>query len=254
MQPRSTERTLKTTELSLRLVELVVELDGATPPELIERTGSAKSTVHNHLTTLSQYGYLVREDDTYQLGAKLVHMGDYARKRRDVYPTAERLVAELADETGLDVDFTVEENGRIVSLYDELSYSDTASFLNEGRLFHVHSTACGKAMLAKYPEERVHEIVDQWGLPAVTDETITDVDTLLEELETVRERGYGASYEEGIEGLWAVSMVVTDDADRVHGSFNVSGPTYLHSEERIETVLEALEAKVEALEAELASS
>lgn len=252
MEPRRTEQGLKTTAISLRLVELLVELEGASLAELAEEAELAKSTVHNHLTTLSQYGYVTREDNTYHIGLKLHHLGDYARKRNDVYGIAKELVPELADETQLEVDFTVEENGRTVSLYDESTYSDTPSFLVDGRLFHVHSTASGKAILAEYPDHRVRDIVDRWGLSPQTDQTLTSIDELFEELDRVRERGYATNYEEAIEGMWAVSKVVKTPRGGVCGSLNVCGPTYVYSEEREQSVVEALSQKIDAFEGRLA--
>ena len=50
---------LKTTAASLALVDHILELEGATMSELVEATDLAKSTVHAHLKTLAEYGYVV---------------------------------------------------------------------------------------------------------------------------------------------------------------------------------------------------
>lgn len=248
MQPGDFENGLKTTALSLQLLELLVTHDGATMATLASETGLAKSTVHNHLRTLAHYGYVVRENNTYRIGLKFYHFGDYARKQHATYGIAKRIVTELADETQLEADFTIEENGRTVSLYDETNYSDTPTFLVDGRLFHMHSTASGKVILAQYPDERIEEIIDTWGLPAETDKTITSKEELFADLERVRERGYAINDEEAIEGLWAVSKVVKNPLGRVYGSLNVSGPTYVRTEEREAAIVEVLDEKVEEFE------
>lgn len=253
MKPRRTEDTLQTTDISLRLVELITELDGATLVELAAESGLAKSTVHNHLKTLAKYGYVSREGSTYHVGLKLYHLGNYARKRNDVYGVAKVIVPELADETQLEVDFTVEENGRVVSLYDRSTYSDTPSYLVDGRLFYVHSTASGKAILAEYPERRVREILDKWGLPAQTEHTITSADEFVEELRRVRERGYAINFEEAIEGMWAVSKCVKSPNGEVCGSLNVCGPTYVHDEVRERDVVEAIAEKKDEFERHVAA-
>ncbi|MDS0295030.1 IclR family transcriptional regulator [Halogeometricum luteum] len=252
MKPRRTGDTLQTTDISLRVVEHVTELDGATLAELTAETGLAKSTVHNHLKTLSRYGYLNREGDTYHVGVKLYHLGNYARKRHEAYEVARAVVPELADETQLEADFTVEENGRIVSLYDVSTFSNTASSLVDSRLFHVHSTASGKSILSEYSEGRVREILDRWGLPAQTEHTITDIDELLEELEAVRERGYATSFGEAIEGMWTIGIPVAGPDGAVCGSINVCAPTYAHDESRERAVVDALEEKAAVFERRLA--
>lgn len=253
MKPPRTDDTLQTTDISLRLVELVTELGGATLAELADESGLAKSTVHNHLKTLAKYGYVTREGDTYHVGLKLYHLGDYARKRNEVYGIAKAVIPELADETQLEVDFTVEENGRVVSLYDESTYSNTPSYLIDSRLFYVHSTASGKAILSTYAESRVREILDRWGMPTQTDRTITSADEYLEELQDVRDRGYATNFGEAIEGMWAVSMPVSAADGETCGSINVCGPTYVYDESRERAVVEALSEKVDEFRRHLAA-
>jgi DNA-binding IclR family transcriptional regulator len=251
MKPRSTENTLATTRISLEMLEHVVQREGATLDDLAAATDLAKSTVHNHVSTLLEFGYLVREDRTYYPGLKLYHFGDFARKRSDLYPIAQTVVTDLAEQTGLEVDFTIEENGRIVSLYDQWRSADIPSYLVDYRIFHVHCNASGKAILAEYPEPRVREILDRWGMERVTEETITDVEAFLAELERVRQRGYAINMNESMAGMWAISKVVTRSDGGVAGSLNVAGPAYVHSEQRERAVADELADQVQEFERQL---
>lgn len=82
-----------------------------------------------------------------------------------------------------------------------------------------------EAILGFLPENRVHEILDQHGLPERTAKTITDRTTLFDELETIRERSYAYNDEEEVEGLRAVGAPVIDRDETVLGSLSVAGPT-----------------------------
>lgn len=248
MGPKTTGRILSTTEASLRLIETLVHEGGAEATELAEELDLAHSTVHNHLNTLSQYGYIVREGTTYNIGAKFCHIGDYVRRRKPEYLIAGDIVAELGQATKLEADFAVEENGHVISLHNELKFSDESHFLTDGRFFHVHSTASGKAMLAEYSQSRVERIIDQWGLPKKTDQTITNEEELFAELKRVREQGYATSNEEAIDGLWAIAKVVKTPMGDVCGSLNLSAPTYLHDNEIRQSAIETLNEQVELFE------
>lgn len=226
MKERDTGRVLQTTALSLQLVEHILELEGASLAELAEASGLAKSTVHSHLNTLARYGYVVSEDNRYRLGAKFCHLGDYVRTRKEYRRIAEEAVAHLSQESALEADFAVEENGRIVSLYGNLDFTNFPQFLVDGSPFHIHTTASGKAIVAEFPRQRVREIVDQWGLPASTDRSISTEEELFDELQRVRERGYAETDGEAIEGLWAVGKAVKSPRGEVYGSLNLSGPSY----------------------------
>ena len=97
---------------------------------------------------------------------------------------------------------------------------------------HLQSTALGKAILAHTPRERVEQILDQHGLPQITENTITDRQELLDELEAVRERGFAIDDEERISGIWCIGAPIKSD-DRVLGAVSVSGPTSRMKNERL---------------------
>lgn len=252
MTEPETGRVLQTTAASLRIVDVVLELEGASLAELVEATGMARSTVHNHLSTLAAYGYVVNEANQYHLGAKFCHLGDYVRTRKEYYRIAEEAVDRLSSESTMDADFAVEEHGRVVSLYGDLDFANTTRFLIDGSPFHVHATASGKAIIAEYDEKRIRAIIDRWGLPAATDSTITTEAALFEDLARVRERGFAENDEEAVEGFWAVGKAVKSPRGEVVGSLNLSGPSYLVDEETRATQVELLDRAVAAFERDMA--
>ncbi|AUV80344.1 ArcR family transcriptional regulator [Salinigranum rubrum] len=244
-------QVLQTTAASLQLVDEILELGGASLSQLVEATGLAKSTVHSHLRTLSEYGYVVNEDNRYHLGAKFCHLGDYVRTGKEYHRIAEEVIAGLAEESTMEVDFAVEEHGRVVSLYGNLDFSNIPRFLIDGSPFHVHTTASGKAIVAQYDEERVRAIIDRWGLPAATERSITTEEELFEELARVRERGYAENRGEAIEGFWAIGKAVMSPRGEVYGSLNLSGPEYLVDDEVRATQADLLSRAVETFEREV---
>lgn len=248
MMKRDTGRVLQTTSVSLQLVDHILELNGASLRELVECSGFARSTVHSHLATLAEHGYVVSEDNRYHLGAKFCHLGDYVRKRKAYHRVAEETITQLAAESSMEADFAVEEHGRVVSLYGNLDFANSPRFLIDGSPFHVHTTASGKAIIAEYDEARVRAIVDRWGLPAATDRSITTEEALFEELERVREQGFAESDGEAIDGLWAVGKPVSSPRGDVLGSLNLSGPSYAVDDEKRTAQVELLERAVGSFE------
>jgi DNA-binding IclR family transcriptional regulator len=244
-------QVLRTTAVSLRIVDHILELGGASLSELVEATGLAKSTVHSHLTTLASYGYVVNENNRYHLGAKFCHLGDYVRTGKEYHRIAEEVIARLGEESTMEADFAVEEHGRVVSLYGNLDFSNIPRFLIDGSPFHVHTTASGKAIIAEYDADRVREIIDRWGLPAATEHSITTEEELFEELERVREQGYAENRGEAIEGFWAMGKAVKSPRGDVYGSVNLSGPAYLVDSEVRETQADLLARAVETFESEV---
>lgn len=248
MNRNSGGRSLKTTESSLEIIETVVRNGGATTTVLMEELGLAQSTVHNHVKTLLEYGYLVEEANTYYPGAKFCQIGDYVRQRKPEYVIAGEFIANMSDESELNADFTVEENGHVLSLYNGLPQYEDTHFLNTGQFFNVHNTASGKSVLAEYTNDHVESIIKWRGLPAETENTITSKEELFEELDRVRKQGYATHEEEAIKGMWAIAKVVKNPLGEVIGSFNLSGPIYLHNDEVQESAIELLNESVSAFE------
>jgi DNA-binding IclR family transcriptional regulator len=216
---------VKSVETLLRIVDALYRRDGAGVTELATELGVAKSTAHRHLLTLERNEYVVREGGDYYLGLRFLELGHYTRTRKDLYGVAAAGVEELAAETEERAQFVVEEHGFVRYVHRETGARAVETDSGLGRRAYMHAVAAGKAILAELPEARVREVLDRRGLPALTANTITDEETLFEELATVRERGVSFNDEESIDGLRAVGVPVRSPDGEVLGALTVAGPT-----------------------------
>lgn len=253
------DSALETTQRSLDIVDVIRRREGATIDEIARELAVAVSTVYKHVVTLESNGYLTKRERTYHLGFRFLNLGEHARDRIPGRRAVDEALKRLTDETEEEVDFIVEDHGRIITVSESyhkwVKYRQGRS--NEyrartGSYYHMHATASGKALLAEYPRERVDRIVDRWGLPAKTDQTITDRDELYDCLERVRERGYALDEQEFTEGLCSVGMAIAPPEQGVIGAMSVSGPSYrLSGEVLTETVPNAMRRVIDDLEATL---
>lgn len=237
MPPERNPNRVTTTQLSIRILETIKELDGARLSEIVSAMGVAKSTAYKHLHTLEEAGYLRKEGETYHIGLKFLHYGEYARERWPGFEHIKPAVAELTERTDEECDFVVEDHGRVTTIeesyhkwvkYEEPSESELSKEYRAriGSYYYMHSTGSGLAILAEYPTERVKEIINTWGLPAKTPHTITTQSELFEELDRVRERGYSIDDQGYTEGMRSVGKVVHGPGGKVLGALSVSGPSY----------------------------
>jgi DNA-binding IclR family transcriptional regulator len=135
-------------------------------------------------------------------------------------------VRDLAERTDERAQFVIEEQGRGVFLYCESGAQAVKTGSGTGKRMYLHSTSAGKSILAHLPESEIETIIDEWGLPAVTSNTITDRETLFEELAEIRDRGYAFNNEENVEGLHAVGAPLILEDQGVIGALSISGPTH----------------------------
>lgn len=226
---------IKGTEKTILIVETLKQMDGAGVSELADRLCLSKGTIHDYLSTLRQYNYVVKEGETYHVGLGFFELGEYARDRLPIYHVAKPEVAKLAEETGELANLLYEEHGLGVYLYRARGENAVTLDTHTGKRRYLHNTALGKAILAHLPRSRVDEILDQHGLPRVTENTITDRDDLFAELEEVRERGYAYCNQERVEGLQCIATPLVSRADEhVLGAISIAGPTTRMASERID--------------------
>jgi len=257
------ESIVTTTQTSLEMLSTVRELGGARTNEIVEAHDVAKSTAHKHLTTLERAGYLRKVGERYYIGYKFLNFGEYAREQWSWFSAVKVAVEELAERTEEECDFVVDDHGRVITVVE--SYHKWAKYgsddgtkryrANIGTYYPMHATGSGLAILASYPRARVEAIVDDTGLPAVTEQTITSRAELFEELDRVNERGYAVGDRYYTEGLRSVGKVVTGTDGTAVGALSVSGPTYRIDGSVLDTEIpRALEDVVDSLESELADA
>lgn len=222
------------------IVNVLDEIGQAGVVEVADRIDRPQSVVHDYLSTLAQLGYVVQTPDgKYELGLRYLELGGRVRDRIPLYKVARPEIQQLAKKSSSEsVTLCVEENGLCVAL-DAVQSSESITYdWMPGAYFCMHCSGAGKAMLANYSKERVEDILDQHGLPARTEKTVTDREMLYTELEEVRERGVSFERGEYKTRMHTISAPITDASNEVLGALSVSGPAHRMREADVEAELE----------------
>lgn len=222
-------------ETTFRIVEVLKDVDTIGITELADRLELPKSTVHSHVHTLRELEYVHKEGGEYQIGCRFLELGERARDRTVIYDHAKAEVDRLASETGEISGLMVEEHGLGSLIYR--SEGERAVQLDTfiGIRFSLHTAALGKAILAHLPPERVDEILGERGLPERTPNTITDRETLMRELDSIRKEGIAFGDEERISGFRSIAAPITSSAGEALGAISIAGPTSRLRGEKFET-------------------
>ncbi|MBX0297053.1 IclR family transcriptional regulator [Haloarcula nitratireducens] len=222
----TTENTLAAVEKAFNIITTIQKIGPVQVTELAEYLGIPDSTAQVHLNTLKTQGYVRKEGGKYDLSLKFLDHGGYVRRRQRVYRAAKQHINSLAEEVGEAANLGVEENGQRVLVYkSEVPEGAIYDNAPTGERTHLHWTALGKALLSELPSKRVHEIIDEYGLPSKTEHTITDREALIEELEVTRERGYSIEDEDRRKGITAIGVpIMGENSNKPVGAVCVSGP------------------------------
>lgn len=217
---------IKATQRTFTIIETLAKRDGAGISELASLLDLPKSTVHDHLATLDELGYISRDGDTYRVGTRFLRIGAQIQENMEIYRIAKPELKELANSVGEHTSLMVEENGLGVYVHTSESTNTVKVISIDGTATKLHTTAPGKAILAHLPDDRRKEIVDAHGLSASTTNTITDREELETGLQAVRERGYAFDREEAVMGMRGVAApVIARNDGTVRGAISVYGPS-----------------------------
>lgn len=224
---------VKATKTSFAILEAIRDRDGVGVTELARQLDLSKSAVYKHVTTLTQLGYVVKEDTTYHISLTFQQFGARARERNPIH-IAEPAIKNLAHTTGKIANFVIYENGYGVYADQVNATEGEEPPMPEFSRIPLHATAGGKAILAFLSGDERDMIAKELGLPAMTEKTITDYETLERELQSVRDRRVAFDREEFASRYQCVGSPVVDSNNRAIGAVSVTGSMQEMTGKRLE--------------------
>ena len=216
---------LKTVERALEVVEVLWKHDGASVSEISDELGIPKSTVHDYLRTLRVTGFAINVNGSYRLSTKFLQIGGRLKYRMKAYHAARPELERVAKETGEIANLTIAEDGQAVILHNERGENALKLGVYPGIHTPIHSHAAGKAILSTFSDERISQIIEQHGLPVMTEKTITSADTLFAEIDTIREKGFAHDFGEQVSGMGVVAVPV-QDLSEISAALAIVCPTH----------------------------
>jgi IclR family KDG regulon transcriptional repressor len=198
-----------------------------------------KSTIYRFLTTLTQMGYVTREEETrqYRLGAKIAWLAAQFLESLDIRDVARPILEQLAQECGETVHLAILDGFEIMYI-DKVEGRQAvrmASFA--GSRAPIHSTSVGKVMMAHQPESRWRHYIHEAGLTARTPNTITDEATFVKHLQQVREQGYAIDDVENEMGIRCVAAPIWNHMRQVVAAISITGWNVSMTSERADALI-----------------
>ncbi|WP_342642520.1 IclR family transcriptional regulator [Rhodoligotrophos ferricapiens] len=242
-EPRNDAGT-GTLDLALRIVEFLTQQPQATPLTAIARHfGASKATVYRHLNTLVRHGFARRDPDTgrYEVGVKLMVLGEAARSRLDVMKASRDELIRLRDASGQAVTICKAIDDEVVVL-DLIQGQTVIEFgTRPGTRLPTYASAHGKIWLAFGPKALLARTLDAQR-KALTPQTLVDPSALTTEIDLVRERGWSTAPNEVVTGVNALAAPIFDHRGELAGSLAIVGFTQFIPEQpnprQVEQVVE----------------
>ncbi|MGA7454805.1 MAG: IclR family transcriptional regulator [Rhodoplanes sp.] len=232
---------VRSVQLAIDVLETVSFADeemGVT--QIAERLNVTKGSVHRHLHTLVERGYLAQNPATsrYTIGPKSRLLARLAPET-DLVQLAEGPMRELRDALGHTVVLSEMTPRGALVLAEVASISPIEIGVRPGSELSFHASAQGKVMLAFAPRPFQARIISR-QLEAFTDKTVTSAERLEKTLLDVVKRGYASAPEESVLGLNAVAAPIFDSHDACIATLAIVGSIQFLPEKAKQSDIDAL--------------
>jgi DNA-binding IclR family transcriptional regulator len=223
-----------------RLVSLLDELAAHPDPVSLKvlsaNTGLHPSTTHRILNDLVTARFVDRtEPGTYQLGIRLLELGNLVKARLNVRDAAMGPMRDLHRATGQPINLSIRQSDEIVYIERALSERSGMQVVRAvGGRAPLHLTSVGKLFLAADDYKNVRAYAARTGLAGHTKNSITEVSLLERELALVRARGFARDNEELELGVRCVAAGIRDDQGKLIAGLSISAPADFHQDDWID--------------------
>jgi IclR family KDG regulon transcriptional repressor len=193
------QNTVQSIERAFDIVELLShESKGLNLTKIGSSLDLHKSTVHRLLSVLKKRGYIeqVQESGRYRLGPGFVELASLFLNHIELKTEAEPHLRQLSQITGQTVFLATLQGSEVVYLDKVEQYNSLRKYSIIGQRRPVYCTALGKALVMHRPVADLQQMLGDSSFRQLTPHTHPDLESLLRDLKTCRERGWTTDNEE----------------------------------------------------------
>lgn len=212
---------------TLEILDLLSMHDTLGVAEISKALKMGKSSVFKMLYTLEKKGYVQKMPDAkYMLGIKFAHYGSIVLERKNEFSFIKPYLRMLRDRHNETAHLSVLDRDYNIIFIDKESPSASMQMSSRrGAKLPAYCAATGKVLLAGIKEPELKDALESLELNKKTENTITDPDLLLKEIEKVKEQGYATDAEESEIGLICYAAPIIDIYHNTVAAISISGPS-----------------------------
>lgn len=187
---------MSTIEKALRLMEhFSVNRPEIGLTEFRTLTGLDKGTLHRHLTSLKNCGFLEQNQTTraYRLGPAVIRLSAVREKTVPLIKSVEHYINKITDQVHELTHAALPESKGMSAIYaKDAGLHGTRVSFDEAEILPFHATSSGIAMLAFSSEKLVKQVLAQQH-ERYTDKTSTDTDEIVALIEIAKLHGIASA-------------------------------------------------------------
>lgn len=210
--------------------------------ELSKKFKVSKSTIHRLVTSMQKHGFLEQDpvSQKYRLGYNILRLSEIILGNINIRNLALPSMQKLREQTKETVGLNIISYKSRVCIEKAESFQDLRRFLVIGRPLPLYAGAAGKILLAYQDEKFIQKVLQEAELKPFTENTVTDPQQIMEELASIKEKGYCITSGERVIGVISIAAPIWNYNNKVVASLTISGPDFRFTPEKNDHFLKLL--------------
>lgn len=218
--------SVKSAKRVMQILDLLLFSEkGLTEKEISEKLEIPASSTFNILQTMLEEEYVRRDYfRKYQLGAKIISLGNKAREELDLYHFSLPYLSKLGEVVNETVFLAYPHNQEMIYLAKIDCYHSIRTSAQPGANKPMYCTGLGKACLSALSEEEVIKLMSEIPYEQFTPYTVKNLDQLMKQLKQFKEQGYAVDDQENEIGLYCIAAPIKDANHKMIAAVSAAGP------------------------------
>ena len=219
-------QNVQTLDRTLDIIELLaISAQGMGVTEIGQKLGLHKSTVHQLINALVHRGYIEKDQKSglYKIGLKFIEISSLHLHQLELKTEAAPIMRHLAEMTGQVTHLAILDKTEVVYIEKVDVIQSLRLYSQIGKRLPVYCSALGKVLLSGQSKSRQKYILQGINFEPYTENTITDQETFLSELEKTEQRGWAVDNEEHESGIRCLAAPIKDFTSKVIAALSISG-------------------------------
>jgi IclR family pca regulon transcriptional regulator len=195
---------------------------GLTVSDVARETGLARAAARRFLLTLADLGYVRADDHRFLLTPRVLELGYSFLSSLTLPEISQPHLRDLVQIVHESSSMSVLEGEDVVYVAREPTRRIMTVTIFVGTRFPAYATSMGRVLLAGLSGPELNRFLADAHLESLTENTTTDQERLLEEVEVVRGQGWSLVDQELEVGLRSIAVPVRNQQGRVLAAINLS--------------------------------
>lgn len=246
---------IQSLDRALTVLEYLAKQKSAGVSEIAEHFGFEKSMVTRFMQTFAAHDLVAKDALTlkYRMSNGTLQLSYHVLHDNWIIQIAKPHLMELCKMTKETARLCAISNG-CSYIIDQVSMDSRQSYQYAdipGTRKPFHCSAIGKIMMAYMEETQARELLEAMDRKQYTENTICNVDTLMEHLRLAKKRGYAENQAEYSDRAYCVAVPIFDKKKEVNYCIGFSGMTDFHQvPERFDHIIRCMKESAQIISEE----